>query len=281
VGVHGVHFQPHPPIGVSHSVPHTTDYQHGSNGGLDGFFRFNIKGTTYRLMLLSKDRQNLLKIYSYDFVMVGMQIMSRRGHLEKDIWEFEWKRLERHSKKAAAPIIVFGYFRDVLKLSNGASYNEFSLKKTIDESRVEVKKMGRKHHAIPRFCDFVTGNSSQLEEIFMDVREMYLYPGFVLMQCAYVNNLVHFQKIIENPNVTEEDVQYKDKATGDNPIMIAAKLRHKDLVSAVLRSTRFLCIDGVGNVSDNVLSELIHAKNLNDQTLLAMVALQGNGDGWL
>jgi len=53
--------------------------------------------------------------------------------------------------------------------------------------------------------------------------------------------------------------------------MIAAKLRHKDLVSSVLRSNRF---DGSDDI--DFLAELIHSRNGSGQTLLAMVALQGN-----
>jgi len=63
---------------------------------------------------------------------------------------------------------------------------------------------------------------------------------------------------------------FLDDKTGDNPIMIAAKLRHKDLVSSVLRSTRF-----DGNDDMDFLAELIHSRNASGQTLLAMVALQG------
>ena len=39
-----------------------------------------------------------------------------------------------------------------------------------------------------------------------------------------------FSKIIENPNVTEKDLCYEEDKSGNNPIMIAAKLRNKDLV---------------------------------------------------
>ena len=241
----------------------TTNYSH-----LEGFFRFSIAGTVFRLMLLSKDRQNLLKIYSFDFLLVAMQVTSTHGTLDDNIWEFEWKRLERHSKKAVAPIIVLGYFRDVLKLGHG----DISLKRTIDESKVQVKKIGRSHNAIPRFCDFVTGSSSQLESIFGDIQKLYRHPGFILQQCAYVNNLDHFAKIINNPNLCEEDIHYRDEASGDNPIMIAAKLRHKDLVSAVLRSPRF---QGDEDGKD-FLPNLIHTRNSSGQSLLAMVALQGN-----
>ena len=44
----------------------------GTNG--EGFFRFSVNKTVFRLMLLSKDKQNLLKIISYDFLFVGMQV---------------------------------------------------------------------------------------------------------------------------------------------------------------------------------------------------------------
>ena len=52
--------------------------------------------------------------------------------------------------------------------------------------------------------------------------------------------------------------------------MLAAKLRHKDLVSSVVRSNRF---DGTDDM--DFLAELIHSRNATGQTLLAMVALQG------
>ncbi len=55
---------------------------------------------------------------------------------------------------------------------------------------------------------------------------------------------------------------------GDNPIMIAAKLRHKDLVSSILRSPKF---DSDMEFRDN----LIHFKNKDGATLLHTVALQG------
>ena len=242
----------------------------GLNGGppsSEGFFRFSLNGSVFRLMLLSKDRQNLLKIYSYDFVLVGIQVTSAQGLLDEHIWEFEWKRIERHSKKAVSPIILLGYFRDVLKLGHG----DISLKRTIDESRNNVRKAGKRYKAIPRFCDFVTGNSSQLEDLFADVDTLYHNPGFVLQQCAIVNNLVHFSKIIDNPNLQEEDVRYPDEVHGDNPVMLAAKLRHKDIVSATLRSPKFL-----GSENNDFLCDIIHTRNAMGQSLLAMVALQGN-----
>ncbi len=47
----------------------------GTNG--EGFFRFTVNDTVFRLMLLSKDKQNLLKIISYDFLFVGMQVSAK------------------------------------------------------------------------------------------------------------------------------------------------------------------------------------------------------------
>ena len=70
------------------------------------------------VMLLSKDRQNLLKIISYDFIFVGIQVKDDRGNYDEGIWEFEFKRLERHSKKAVSPLLLLGYFRDILKIGD-------------------------------------------------------------------------------------------------------------------------------------------------------------------
>ena len=232
-----------------------------------GFFRFFIGNQCFRLMLVCKDKQNILKFTSYDFLMVGIQVTDSRGKLDENIWEFEWKRLERHSRKAVAPIILFGYFRDILRLGHADS---LSLDKIIDEAKQRVKVAGKAHQVIPRFCDFVTGSSSQLEDLFSDINKLYQHPGFVLQQCAYNNSLNHFSMLIENPNLTKEDLCYKDDELGDNPIMIAAKLRHKDLVSSILRSNRFTNSD-----NNDFLGQLIHTRNNAGQTLLAMVALQG------
>ena len=99
--------------------------------------------------------------------------------------------------------------------------------------------------------------------------------GYVLQQCAYNNCLDHFSKIVENKDLTVDDLMYGDQGgeentMRDNPLMIAAKQRHKDIVTSVLRSPKFQQSD-----NNNFLSELLHQKNEHNQTLLAMVALQG------
>ena len=173
------HLPPHPAATATQS----NQQESGGGGGVgrgeqppqpptDGFFRFTIDGTTFRLMLISKDRQNLLKIYSYDFLMVGLHLGRNDNDaactsLELGIWEYEWKRLEKHARKAVAPMLVFGYFRDVLRLDPNV------MDETIEETRLEVKKVGRKRHAIPRFVDFVNGNSKELEAVFLDIRKVY------------------------------------------------------------------------------------------------------------
>lgn len=71
-----------------------------SNFG-DGFFRFTMEDTTYRVMLLSKDKQNLLKIIHYNFLVVGMQVKDSLSNFDEEIWDMEFKkRLERYSKKS-------------------------------------------------------------------------------------------------------------------------------------------------------------------------------------
>lgn len=141
-------------------------------------------------MLLSKDKQNLLKIYHYDFILMAIQVKDIRGNYDEQIWEYEFKRLERLAKKAVAPIVILGYFRDVKKLGQ---FNNDILLKTIEESQANIKKIGKNHRCIPRFVDFVTSNSDQLNKLFKDIEMLYRHPGYVLQQCAYVNNLTHFR----------------------------------------------------------------------------------------
>jgi len=245
----------------------------------EGYFRFFIEGQPIRLMLLSKDKQNLLKIISFDFLVVCMQVQRLNGlqkanhnfaaSLDENIWEFEWKRLEKHSKKFLAPVILLGYFRDILRLGQIAHGDAVSLEKIIFESKLQVQKVSRKFRAIPRFCDFVTGSSQELYELFADLKKMFFETGYILQQCALANNIDHFKMVLESVSCTEEDLLYTDVETGDNPVMIAAKLRHKDLVSDVLRSQKFVKMD------PPFLENFIHSRNKYDQTLLHMVALQG------
>ena len=210
---------------------------------------------------------------SFDFLFVGAQVDNKRGRLDMNIWEFEWKRLERHSRKSAAPILLLGYFRNILNI-NSAAVENFCLDKVLEDTRASMQKEAISHKVIPKFCDLQMGSSSQLAEIFSDVERLYMNPGYLLQQCAYYNNIFHFTKIIESPGLTGENLCYVGSDTfGDNPIMIAAKLRHKDLVCAMLRSNKFQ--EGCQEENKAVLNELIHMRNKAGDSLLAMVALQG------
>merc|ERR550534_773541 len=243
----------------------------------DSYFRFYIEGQPIRLRLLSKDRQSLLKLISFDFLVVCMQVQKQRedrdsnfaASLDENIWEFEWKRLNKHKKKFLAPIILLGYFRDILRLGQIGHGDAVSLEKIIHESKLKVQRVSRKYRAVPRFCDFVTGSSQELYELFADLKKMFHQTGYILQQCALANNVEHFKMVLESVSCTEEDLLFTDAETGDNPVMIAAKLRHKDLVSDVLRSSK------VTGTDTSFLETFIHSRNKSDQTLLHMVALQG------
>ena len=175
-------------------------------------------------MLLSKDKQNLLKIISFDFLVVCMQVTRISGlqksnggnisaSLDDNIWEFEWKRLQKHSKKFLAPVILLGYFRDILRLGQ-ISHGHVSLEKVIGESKLQVQKVSRKFRAIPRFCDFVSGTSQELFEFFLDLKKMFVETGYILQQCALANNIDHFKMVLESVSCTEEDLLYVDPETG-------------------------------------------------------------------
>jgi len=246
----------------------------------EGYFRFFIDGYPFRLLLLCKDRQNLLKIISFDFLVVCMQVQRRGGMsdgstgsgatIDENIWEFEWKRLDKHCKKILAPVILLGYFRDILKLGQIGHGDTLPLDKIIYESKTNVQRACRKYRAIPRFCDFVTGSSQELYNLFADFKKLFFETGYILQQCALANNIAHFKMVMDSVSCTDEDLLYQDAETGDNPVMIAGKLRHKDLVSDVLRSQRFLKTE-----DSNFLERFIHSRNKYDQTLLHMVAIQG------
>ena len=80
---------------------------------------------------------------------------------------------------------------------------------------------------------------------------------------------MHFASIIENPGLAEHDLFYPEEGTGDNPIMVAAKLRNKDVLNAFLRSNKF-----DENCDTEFLGKVMHFKNDLGHTLLHTVALQ-------
>ena len=223
-------------------------------------------------MLLSKDSQNQLRFMQYHFLLLGMQVKDAYGSFDEDIWEHEFnsKRLQRCFKKAMTPFILLGYCRDINRL--GPIKKGPQKDKIIEECRSQIKKIAKKHRVMPRFVDFVEGNSEQLCDIFRDVEKFFKAPGYRLQQCAYANNAQHFGSIIDNPDLSEDDLLYREEETGDSPIMIAAKLRHKDVLNAFLRSNKF---DHENCDETDFLDKVIHYKNNQNQTLLHAVALQG------
>ena len=111
-------------------------------------------------------------------------------------------------------MILLGYFRDILRLGQ-ISHGQVSLEKIITESKTQVQKVSRKFRAIPRFCDFVTGTSQELFELFADLKKMFFETGYILQQCALANNTQHFKLVLESPSCTEEDLLYTDVETGE------------------------------------------------------------------
>jgi len=71
---HSFYFQnSHLSVGLTQSIE--TGYHGFANGTTgEGFFRFTVNETVFRLMLLSKDKQNVLKFITFDFLFVGMQV---------------------------------------------------------------------------------------------------------------------------------------------------------------------------------------------------------------
>ena len=100
------------------------------------------------VMLLSKDKQNLLKIIHYNFLVVGMQVKDSLSNFDEEIWDMEFKkRLERYSKKAIAPIILMGYCRDISRL--GPIKRGPQKDKIIDDCKSKIKKINVNNRVVP------------------------------------------------------------------------------------------------------------------------------------
>ena len=89
------------------------------------------------------------------------------------------------------------------------------LERIIKDAKVQVQRVGRKHQTIPRFCDFVTGSSSELYGLFADLKKLFTETGYILQQCALANNVSHFKMVLESPSCTEVDFKYQDTETGE------------------------------------------------------------------
>ena len=87
----------------------------------------------------------------------------------------------------------------------------------------------RKFRAIPRFCDFVTGTSQELFELFLDLKKMFFETGYILQQCALANNTDHFKMVLESVSCSEEDLLYVDPETGGLccPIVFTSSIKHR------------------------------------------------------
>ena len=97
--------------------------------------------------------------------------MNEKGEPDFPSWERDWKRLRDLSFKAVAPIVMLGYFRDVMKLKNKNGSPEELHQTITDESlkslnplnkRIVNEKFPEKEERIsleflPRFVDFVWG----------------------------------------------------------------------------------------------------------------------------
>ena len=89
------------------------------------------------------------------------------------------------------------------------------LDKIMYESKMNVQRVCRKYRAIPRFCDFVTGSSQELFELFSDIKNLFFKTGYILQQCALANNIAHFKMVMESVSCTDEDLNYQDPETGE------------------------------------------------------------------
>ena len=49
-------------------------YGGGGSASHESYFRFIVDGMVFRLLLLSKDKQSQLKITTYDFLLIGVQV---------------------------------------------------------------------------------------------------------------------------------------------------------------------------------------------------------------
>ena len=78
------------------------------------------------------------------------------------------------------------------KTLNSEAIQNFNIEKVLEDTRSSMRKEGVNHKVIPKFCDLQLGNSSQLADIFTDVERLYKNPGYLLQQCAYYNNIFHF-----------------------------------------------------------------------------------------
>ena len=114
-----------------------------------------------------------------------IQVVTEDGKLDSAIWQYELtpgKRTNclKYAKKAVAPIILLGYFRDVLTLSDPErNLQEKDYSKIMETSSDNVKTIGKRYKVIPRFVDFALPDPKKplISKMFRDIQRLYSSPG--------------------------------------------------------------------------------------------------------
>ena len=222
--------------------------------------RLTYHNQSFILIFLDRSQLQLLPMLPYAMLCVGMKMCNNSQVLLKQLGSVDWPLMDLDYPNNK-PRILLSYNMDVW---NRREEEEFPA--MVKHTMRRVNRQGLKCAAIPRyvnfaqktlFCDFLSGCQALLDD-----------PGYFLQQCAHFNDVFNLKIVL--PQCNEEAMNRRDDSSGDNPAMLAAKMRHKEALSLILGNLRQQQEIGTMNIWD-----LIHARNSDGQTLLHMVTIQG------
>merc|ERR1711892_1235498 len=123
------------------------------------------------------------------------------------------------------PRILLSYNMDIW---NRREEDEFPA--MVQHTMRRVNKQGLKCAAIPRYVNFA--QQSVFCDLLKDIQTLLCDQGYFLQQCASFNDIFNLKILLLD--CAEDVLNCREETSGDNPAMVAAKMRHKEALSLIL-----------------------------------------------
>ena len=232
--------------------------------GLQEKFRESLQITVsekrFNLVLLDRSQLLQLPLLAYDLLAVGMQVSSDTRRLWQQLSSVTWPLMDLDYPSSRSRVLLS------YNLDTWNSAEEEAFPAMVHRTVRRVNKQGLGCGAVPKYVNF--SQKTLFSDMLLDIHKLVVDRGYFLHQCVSYNDLFNLRIVL--PKCEASALNQRDEDSGDNPAMVAAKMRHKEALSLILNRLRS---HKDGQEVD--LWTIVHSRNLQGQTLLNMVTLQG------